>query len=51
MRKKCFALLRVSELPQIDEFSFRPLTDHTEVLTDHIEILKYPNRQEVIYIQ
>lgn len=25
-------------------FSFRPLTDHAEVLTDHIEILKYPNR-------
>lgn len=26
----------------------RPLTDHAEVLTDLIEILKYPNRQQVI---
>ena len=29
--------------------SFRPLTDHAEVLTDHIEIPKYSNRQKVIY--
>ena len=28
--------------------SFRPLTDHAEVLTDYIGILKYPNRQKVI---
>ena len=26
----------------------RPLTDHIEVLTDYIGILKYPNRQKVI---
>ena len=28
--------------------SLRPLTDHAEVLTDYIGILKYPNRQKVI---
>ncbi len=29
----------------IGQISLRPLTDHIEVLTDHIGILKYPNRQ------
>ncbi len=28
-------------------FPLRPRTDHIEVLTDHIGILKYPNRQKV----
>jgi hypothetical protein len=38
MRKGYFALLRVSKLSKIDEFPFRPLTDHIEILTDHIGI-------------
>ena len=27
-----------------------PLTDHAEILTGHIEILKYSNRQKVIIV-
>ena len=44
-----FCMLVISFKHYCDVTMLRPLTDHTEVLTDHIGILKYSNRQKVIY--
>ena len=45
MRKKMFCFAACLKDLSNRWIFFRPLTDHIEVLTDHIGILKYPNGQ------